>query len=141
MSDQVRRRYTPRPDRPVAAVRLDFEANGFAFRYRKWGGGQRAKPGDWIVNNDDDVYTIDASVFAGSYRPVPERGPGVYVKTSAIFAERAQAPGVIKTREGSTQYQAGDYLVSSADDPSDRYAISAEKFERLYVLAEEPPAG
>jgi hypothetical protein len=140
MSERARRRYLPRPDRPVAAVRLDFDADGFAFRYRKWGGEQRAKPGDWIVNNDGDVYSVDASVFARTYRPVPERGPGAYVKTTAILAERADAPGVIKTQEGSTQYQAGDYLVSSAEDPSDQYAISADKFETLYVLAEEPSA-
>jgi hypothetical protein len=133
MLQSPRRRYIPRPDRPVAAVRLAFEADGFAFRYRKWGGEQRGKPGDWIVDNDGDVYTVDAVVFARTYRAVHERGPGAYVKTTRIWASRAEAPGVVHTKEGSTQYQAGDYLVSNSEDDSDRYTISAEKFETLYM--------
>jgi len=137
MLKSPRRRYVPRPDRPVAAVRLAFEADGFTFRYRKWGGEQRAKAGDWIVDNDGDVYAVDADVFARTYRALQERGPGSYVKTTPIWAERAEAPGVVQTKEGSTRYQAGDYLVSNFEDDSDRYAISAEKFETLYLPADE----
>src|SRR5512143_2772130 len=62
MGDEPRRRYVRRPDRPVAAVRLALDTAGLI--YRKWGGEQRAKPGDWIVDNDGDVYTVDADVFA-----------------------------------------------------------------------------
>src|SRR6185503_6654263 len=118
MPQSPRRRYIPRPDRHVAAVRLAFEAQGFAFHYRKWGGEQRAKPGDWLVDNDGDAYTVDAAVFARTYRALHERGPGAYVKTTSIWAERAERPGVVPTKEGSTQYQAGDYLVSNDADGS-----------------------
>src|SRR5262245_44173273 len=137
MSRSSRRRYLPRPDRPVAAVRLAFDADGFTFRYRKWGDEQRAKAGDWLVDNDGDVYTIDADVFARTYRAVSDKGPGSYVKTTPIWAERADKPGVVPTKEGSTQYEAGDYLVSNAEDDSDRYAIAADKFEKLYMPADE----
>ena len=61
-----RQRYVRRPDRPVAAVRLALDTDGLV--YRKWGGEQRAKAGDWIVDNDGDVYTVDADVFARTYR-------------------------------------------------------------------------
>jgi hypothetical protein len=132
-----RRPYIPRADRPVAAVRLAFEADGFAFCYRKWGGEQRAKPGDWLVDHDGDVYTVDAAVFARTYRAIHERGPGAYVKTTPIWAERAEASGVVQTKEGSTRYQRGDYLVANSDDGSDQYAVSAERFEALYMPANE----
>lgn len=137
MSDSLRRRYIPRPDRPVAAVQLAFDADGFAFAYRKWGGEQRAKTGDWLLNNDGDVYTVDAAVFARTYRAVADKGPGAYVKTTPIWAERADTPGVVPTKEGSTQYDAGDYLVSNDEDGSDRYAIAADKFETLYTPSDD----
>ena len=141
MPHSTRRRYMPRPDRPVAAVRLDFDADGFSMQYRKWGGEQRARAGDWLVDNriddDHDVYTVDAAVFARTYRAVPEQGPGAYVKTTPIWAERADKPGVVPTTEGSTAYKAGDYLVSNAEDGSDRYAIAAGTFEKLYAQSDE----
>ena len=60
-----RRRYRKRADQFVVAVRLDLEGAGF--RYRKWGGEQQCKAGDWVVDNDGEVYTVDAESFA---RPV-----------------------------------------------------------------------
>ena len=129
MSAPPRQRYVRRPDRPVAAVRLALETDGLA--YRKWGGEQRAKPGDWIVDNEGDVYTVDADVFARTYRQV---GPGAYVKSTPVWAERASQAGSVKTKEGVTHYKAGDYLVSNNADGSDEYAIAAAKFESLYQL-------
>jgi hypothetical protein len=122
------RRYVRRPDRPVAAVRLALETDGLI--YRKWGGEQRAKAGDWIVDNEGDVYTVDADVFARTYRST---GPGAYVKTTPIWAERAQDAGSVKTKEGATRYEAGDYLVSNNSDGTDQYAIEAARFETMYV--------
>src|ERR1700716_918089 len=129
MADTARRRYTRRMDRPVIAVRLALDTDGL--RYRKWGGEQHAKPGDWIVDNDGDVYTVDADVFARTYRLT---GPGTYVKTTPVWAQQAQDDGSVKTKEGSTHYAAGDYLVSNNEDGSDEYAISAAKFAALYTL-------
>lgn len=126
-----RQRYRRRPGRPVAAVRLLLETGGF--QYRKWGGDQHCKPGDWLVDNDGDVYTVDADSFARTYSPAgAPAGPGAYVKTGRVWAERAASAGSVPTREGSTEYAAGDYLVSNAEDGSDRYAIAAAKFESLY---------
>ena len=124
-----RRRYVRRPDRPVAAVRLSLDTDGLV--YRKWGAEQRAKPGDWIVDNDGDVYTVDAEAFARTYR---ETGTGAYVKTTPIWAEQAQSAGSVTTKEGVTHYQAGDYVVSNNSDGSDGYAMTAAKFEALYTL-------
>ena len=132
MADSTRRRYVRRPDRPVVAVRLALDTDGLV--YRKWGGEQRAKPGDWIVDNEDEVYTVDADTFARTYR---RTGPGTYVKTTPIWAERAQRSGTVKTKEGVTNYEAGDYLVSNNSDGSDAYAIGAEKFESLYTPDDE----
>jgi hypothetical protein len=123
-----RRRYLRRPDRPVAAVRLALETDGLL--YRKWGGEQRAKAGDWLVDNEGDVYTVDGEVFARTYRQV---GPGAYVKSTPVWAARAPQAGSVRTMEGVTRYEAGDYVVSNTPDGSDEYAMPAEKFERLYT--------
>jgi hypothetical protein len=131
VADPAPRRFVRRPDRPVIAVRIALDTDGLV--YRKWGGEQRAKPGDWLVDNGGDVYTVDADVFARTYRPT---GPGTYVKTTPVWAERARSAGRVATKEGVTAYQAGDYLVSNDRDGSDRYAMSAETFESLYTLDE-----
>ena len=128
MSSAKRRRYLRRSDKSVIAVRLKLDTDGFV--YRKWGGEQRAKGGDWIVDNDGEIYTVDADVFARTYR---QTGPGTYVKTTPIWAERAKNAGSINTKEGLTFYEAGDYLVSNNIDGTDEYAISAAKFESLYT--------
>lgn len=133
MSDSTRRRYVRRPDSPVAAVRLLLETDGLT--YRKWGGEQRAKRGDWIVDNDGDVYSVDAESFARTYRQV---ATGAYVKTTPVWAERAGSAGSVATKEGVTHYQAGDYVVSNDSGGSDAYAIDAAKFEALYTLDPKP---
>src|SRR5918995_843978 len=98
----MRRRYVRRRDRTVIAVRLPLETEGLV--YRKWGAQQRAKPGDWIVDNDGDVYTVDADVFADTYRQVAS---GTYIKATPVWAERASAAGAVMTKEGVTHYAPG----------------------------------
>src|SRR5262245_22290851 len=133
MTDSKRRKYVKRPDQAVAAVRLLLDTPGIV--YTKWGHEQRAKPGDWLVDNDGDVYTVAADVFERTYRHVVERGPGAYVKVTPIWAERTERSGSVKTKEGQTQYEAGDYIVSNTREGSDGYAIQAAKFEAMYALA------
>lgn len=122
-----RRRYRRREATSVTAVRLDLETGGFT--YRKWGAIQRCKPGDWLVDNGGDVYTVDADSFAATYRPI---GPGRYRKSGVVWAEQAEAPGAIETKEGATDYDAGDFLVFNDEAGKDGYAMSAETFRRLY---------
>ena len=127
-----RQRFRRRPEQAVAAVQLNLETEGL--RYRKWGHDQFAMPGDWLVDNGGDVYTVDAESFAATYRAV---GCGAYIKTAPVWAEQAGGAGSVKTKEGATAYAAGDWLVSNQPDGSDAYAISEEKFLQLY----EPDAG
>ena len=123
----TRRRYRKKADQFVVAVQLNLETGGFA--YRKWGGEQRCKPGDWIVDNRGDVYSVDQDTFDRTYE---RKSPGIYVKTTAIWAEKAAKPGEVATKEGVSHYRAGDYLVSNNEDGSDAYCISAKKFESMY---------
>ena len=122
-----RRRYRKKADQYVVAVRLDLDTQGFT--YRKWGAEQRCKSGDWLVDNQGDIYTVDADVFAKTYCRV---GPGKYVKTTPIWAEVATRPGSVETKEGTSYYDAGDYLVFNNEDGTDAYCISAAKFESMY---------
>ena len=122
--------YRRRKRTPVTAVRLDLDTEGFA--YQKWGGTQRSKRGDWLVNNQGDVYTVDGETFDRTYRLV---SPGVYEKEGTVWAEQAERPGAIQTKEGSTAYQAGDYLVFNEPGGKDGYAMTSETFHSLYEPA------
>lgn len=115
----------------IVAVRLALETDGFT--YRKWGGTQRCKAGDWIVANRNDVYTVDAESFARTYR---EESPGVYRKIAPVWAEKANAAGRVPTKEGFTAYAAGDYLVSNLPNGQDSYAVSGAEFEAMYERVE-----
>lgn len=123
----TRRPYVKRATQFVVAVQLDLETPGFS--YRKWGDTQTCKRGDWLVNNDGDVYTVDRESFARTYEPT---GPGTYVKRTPVWAEVAPAAGEVRTKEGATHYEAGDYLVSNNPDGSDAYAVAKGDFERMY---------
>ncbi len=127
----IRRRYRKRSDQFVVAVQLDMDTDGFT--YTKWGVEQRCKKGDWIVDIDGDIYSVDGEVFVKTYRKV---NPGIYVKTTPIWAEVATQPGSVVTMEGESHYQSGDYLVSNKEDGTDAYCISAAGFESMYELHE-----
>lgn len=126
-----RKRYRKNADQFVVAVQLKMETDGFT--YRKWGGQQRCKKGDWLVDNGGDVYSVDGEVFAATYRQV---NPGNYLKITPVWAELATKAGKVETTEGQSEYQAGDYLVFNNEDGTDAYCVSAEKFESMYKLDE-----
>lgn len=108
-------------------MQLKLDTDGLS--YRKWGHEQHCKAGDWLVDNDGEVYTVDADSFSRTYE---ELRRGHYVKTTRIWAEQASEAGSVATKEGHTHYSKGDWLVSNNEDGSDAYAISAGKFEKLY---------
>ncbi|HEY4614643.1 MAG TPA: hypothetical protein VIG75_04180 [Citricoccus sp.] len=122
-----RRRYRPRPGRSVVAIPLDLDMPGFT--YRKWGAEQYGKAGDWLVADEGDVRTVDADVFAATYR---RTGPGRYRKVTPVWAERAEQAGSVGTKEGRTHVRPGDYVVSNDPAGTDAYAMSAEEFESRY---------
>ena len=124
--------YRKKASQYVVAVQLDLDTDGLV--YRKWGDTQRAKRGDWLVDNDGDIYTVDAKVFARTYERVEG---GMYIKTTPIWAEVATRDGSVKTKEGRSHYKRGDYIVSNNKNGDDAYCISAKKFEDMYTRADE----
>ena len=123
--------YRRREKTTVTAVQVDLDTEGFT--YQKWGGTQRCKHGDWLLNNQGDIYTVDGETFAATYRNV---SPGVYEKDTPVWARRAETAGVIRTKEGTTDYKAGDYLVFNNPEGRDGYAMAAETFHSLYERAD-----
>jgi hypothetical protein len=123
----VLQQYRKRKRTSVTAVQLDLDTKGF--EYKKWGGVQRCKQGDWLVNNQGDVYTIDAGTFQVTYRQL---SPGVYEKSAPVWAEQADRGGVIQTKEGSTAYEVGDYLVYNDPGRKDGYAVKSAAFHSMY---------
>lgn len=122
------RRYRKRSTSLITAVQLNLQTTGFD--YEKWGGMQCCKAGDWVVDNDGDVYTIDAEAFAATYSSTDT--PGLYIKSAQVVAERAEKAGVVATREGATHYQMGDYIVFNDPARQDGYVVTAAKFEAMY---------
>ena len=125
------RKFRRKEKTTVVAVQLDLDTEGFT--YEKWDGVQRCRPGDWLVNNRGDTYTVDRETFAKTYRQV---SPGVYEKCTPVWAEQAQARGTIRTKEGSTEYSVGDFLVFNDPERKDGYAMKAETFRSLYEAAD-----
>jgi hypothetical protein len=121
-------RYVKRPDQAVTAIQI---ISGFG--YKKWGSIQRCKKGDWLVENNGEVYTIDAESFALTYTCI---SPGRYNKTAPVWAEIATCDGQINTKEGVSHYKAGDYLVYNQEERKDGYCTTAEKFVKMYEPAE-----
>ena len=122
-----RKKYKKRPKYHVTAVQFDLQSEGF--NYQKWGSSQYCKPGDWLINNDDDIYTVDKDYFKEHYRKV---SAGVFEKVGEIWAEPTESDGSIETIEGETNFRAGDYLVFDRRHGGIGYAISKARFERWY---------
>ncbi len=128
MSDRTQ--YKKKPTETVVAIQLSLDTAGF--KYQKWGGVQVCKEGDWLVNNDGDVYTIDQQTFADTYEEISK---GIYFKSKMVWAETAEKAGQIQTKEGWTNYLAGDYLVFNDEAGEDGYAVSRARFETMYDRA------
>jgi hypothetical protein len=122
-----RLRYRKKANQAVTAVKLDLETDGL--RYRKWGSEQLAKRGDWLIDNAGEIYSVDGKSFARTYELVE---PGRYVKKTPVWAEQATEAGAIATKEGSTRYRRGDYIVYNERRGGDGYAVSAAKFKAMY---------
>ena len=128
--------YLRRRNTPVTAIPLNLVAKPDnqpcdpLFSYHKWDDTQTAKTGDWLVKNGDDIYTVDRQTFENTYTAT--NVPGQYVKTGKVWARQSGESGTIQTKEGTTRYQAGDWLVFNDPDGQDGYAMSRERFESLY---------
>ncbi|MCW8976434.1 MAG: hypothetical protein OQK42_05095 [Sedimenticola sp.] len=120
-------RYRKRPDQAVTAIRLTLDTPGL--HYNKWGAEQHCKPGDWLVDNGGDVYSIDADSFKKTYQKIE---PGRYRKTTPVWAEKAHTDGRIKTKEGESEYQAGDFIVFNHPDRTDGYPVAETLFLAMY---------
>lgn len=125
-----RRKYLKKLVSCVVAVQIDLDTEGFS--YSKWGGPQQCRAGDWLVNNEGDVYTVNRESFEHTYRL---QSPGLYAKVTPVWAEIAEQAGEIRTKEGLTHYEPGDYLVFNGPDGEDGYAISRDRFEGMYEPA------
>lgn len=127
----AKRKYVKRAGTQVVAIQFSLETGGFT--YRKWGGEQICKAGDWIVDNGGDVYTVDRDTFARTYRA---ESPGLYRKVAPVWAELTERDGAIRTKEGITHYKAGAYLVFNDEQGLDGYAVMAPAFEAMYEPVE-----
>ena len=127
----TRQRYCKKPDQFVVAIQLNLDTDGLT--YTKWGARQHCKGEDWLVDNKGDIYSVDKDVFAKTYRRL---SPGIYLKSTPVWAEVATTGGSVITKEGKSHYKAGDYVVYNNEDGTDAYCMGKEKFESMYEADE-----
>ena len=128
----TRKKYQKRKVQVVTGVQINLETEGLC--YVKWGGEQHCKSGDWLVNNAGECYTVEQESFANTYKEI---APGQFVKAGPVWAEEAETNGSVSTKEGVSQFQAGDYVVSNNEDGTDAYTVPKAKFEERYKLVNE----
>jgi hypothetical protein len=76
-----------------------------------------------------EIWRLVGASFASTYTAL---GNDRYRKSSVVWAEVAERAGQIQTKEGTSAYAAGDYLVYNNADRSDGYAVSCDKFHDMY---------
>lgn len=111
----------------VVAVQINLDLKDGVFKFEKWGDTQTAKKGDWLINNNGEIYTCDNKVFQDTYR---EATKGNYYKFSTIEAVEATEDCQIKTLEGISHCKKGDFIVTNIG--GDQYFIEREKFFNMY---------
>ena len=126
------KKYKKKSPQIVTGVQLSLVTEGFD--YEKWGGKQHCKAGDWLVNNDGECYTVDQESFANTYVQV---APGQFIKSTPIWATQAEESGSVRTKEGKSEYVAGDYITCNNEDGTDTYTIPKAKFETTYIEVDE----
>jgi len=125
------KKYRKKANQAIHAIQVDLDL--ISFNYRKWGGTQTCKAGDWLVENNGDVYTIDQQVFADTYQLI---APATYQKIAAVWARQADVDGSVETKEGRSHYKSGDYIVANHADGSDAWCIGKQKFHDMYEADE-----
>lgn len=120
------KQYKRKPGKSVVAIQLPGH-----MLYKAWGDIQHAKPGDWLLQNGDEVYTVDAKSFEHTYRT---EGNNLFIKTAAVWAMQTEVDGKVHTKEGYSDYKSGDMLVWNDPHSSDGYCMPQEKFFELYEL-------
>ena len=65
------------------------------------------------------------------------RMTSLYRKIAAVWARVAQAKGTIRSEEGETEYEPGDYVAFHAPDAELGWAVTPVKFLERYDVAPE----
>jgi len=72
-----------------------------------------------LVDNGGDVYTVDAKSFARTYRSCgPPAAFAQHLReVRASLGREGDEAGSIKTKEGESSYERGDYIVYNTRTP------------------------
>lgn len=129
----MRKRYRKREGATVMAVRVPVDHHrGFDYLKPDWSEKeQRCEPGDWIVINRGEFYTVAAREFDRTYSEV-EGHRGEYEKHAHVWVEVATQSGVVQTAEGETRYEPGDCLVAAEEEGDFGYAMNPDDFDAMY---------
>jgi hypothetical protein len=121
--------------------------------YKQWGKNVGGADSMLIYGGEGDVYMMDCQVFERTYEPalahsVPHHTPKEYEgavsqrhwdeskyreyrKVGKVLARLMSEPFAIKTKAGTEQGNAGDYLVQNAQ--GEQWTVESGDFQRLYA--------
>lgn len=119
--------------RYVEFTAIPLDLDDLVFTFNKWGAVNKAKTNDLLVRKNGESYIIDRISFEDTCEPV-SHSPDRYVKTSPILARQMNEDGIILTKEGRTNYTAGQFLCYNRPDLTDGWAQKASNIENNYVL-------
>jgi hypothetical protein len=90
------------------------------------------RAGDWRVTDGVEEWTVEAGIFARTYRQLPD---GRYAKDATVDAVRTERPLDVPTLEGVARAEAGDWVLRS--DDGELWTVTDAYFRSAYA----PDAG
>lgn len=95
------------------------------------GSNLTAQPGDWLLCDGNDNWTVAADVFRATYRNL---GGDQYAKFTIVRARQLSSRTTINTLEGPSLAEPGDWLVGNPG--GDAWPVPRADFGRRYEKVE-----
>lgn len=117
--------------RSTAVVHATRLARPHAWRTGR-GSALSARAGDWLITDGVQEWTVEADIFARTYRRLPD---GRFAKDAPVDAVRTDRPLDVPTLEGVARAEAGDWVLRGVD--GELWPVSDAYFRSTYT----PDAG
>lgn len=97
------------------------------------GSTMRGKPGDWLISEGDEEWTVDQRIFEESYEEV---GVTKYRKASPVRARQLENSTTLETLEGTDCLSAGDWIVMN--NSGECWGMPDTTFRERYSRQQNP---
>jgi hypothetical protein len=113
--------------RSTAVVRATRLARPYTWRTAR-GSALSARAGDWRLSDGVEEWTVEADIFARTYRRLPD---GRFTKDAPVDAARTDRPLDVPTCEGVARAEAGDWVLRGVD--GELWTVTDAYFRSTYT--------